>query len=181
MTEVEAHEGLVSMRLTLARLGASMPPVPDVFVPALKDMGANMFATRDLPAPLYDATEYIEEWFSGDAPDYLAVGVDGYGMFNHYFHYYLVRDGVAVFLQSPIINEDGMEGPVAGLNAKIDRLEAALDSMLKTSTTVVDVIGAQYIAHGAGGEGGADMVVHPFEHLLASPGVGDGHVAMIRA
>lgn len=176
------HESLIAMRLALARLSISMPPVPDDFVSDLKEIGDNTFATRDLPAPLYDATTYIEEYFSGSVSDYLAVGIDGYGMLNYYFHYYLVRSGFAIFLQSPVVDEAGMVEPIAALNAQLERVAKAIDTPGKASTALVDVIGAKYIAYDGAKENdnAAHLVVNPLEHYLASPNTAENRVAMIK-
>ena len=180
-TTTEVSKALAALRLTTARLGVSMPPAPAALQGKLGATDDACFTTRELPAPLYDAGVFVDEYFSGAAPDYLAIGIDGYGMMNFYFHYYLVFGDFAVFLQSRLVESKGMDKPVARLNAQIDCVARALDAPARRPGAVVDVIGAQYVADGPARADGPDVkqVSDPLEYYLSRPGGRAQQTAML--
>ena len=169
MTPVaDLPEALAAMRLTLARLGVSMPPAPAALQERISQIGEAWFTTRDLPEPLYRAGAFIDEFLSGAASDYLVIGIDGYGMMNYYFHYYLVFGEIGIFLQSRLVDNKGGDRLVGRLNAQLYDVEKVLAAPVRPAAAMVDVIGARYVAEGgAETRGGAiRRVADPLDYYL---------------
>ena len=181
--EADIPAAMVDLRLALAGFGVSMPPVPDAYAASLRPLDETAFATRDLPAPLYDSARFLEEYFSGKAPSYLAVGIDGYGMLSHFFHYYFITDTCSIFLQAPIIDSQGADALIARLNVKIQQLAKVLNAPIAEPVSLVDTIGAQYILHGQPGSDArrVESVGDPLRCYLASVHGHDDYVTLIRA
>ena len=76
-----------------------------------------------------------------------------------------------------------MEEPVATLNGQLACVAKAVDAPNRTPAAVVDVIGAQYIAHGCAGESNADvnLTFDPLGSYLAALVEGEGRMTLIRA
>jgi hypothetical protein len=78
------------------------PPVPSQLAALLRRADSTVFATRRLMHMPYDLGHYLEE-FSAD-PDlspYAVIGFDGHGINSWAAHYYLVNEGLALFIQLP--------------------------------------------------------------------------------
>ncbi len=139
------HVEYAAMAERLARGGIDVPPVYTSVADALRERGDLMFATRDLPAPLYQAGAYITEFTNGlVVEDYTAIGIDGYGNFSVYFHYYMVRGKFGLFVQLPVQSHDGNDAPlIAAINAHLSDVETLLASPPPGPLAIIDVIDLQ--------------------------------------
>ena len=88
-----------------ALFGAALlqvPPVPVHLAVALKPEGPTLLATRALQETPYDMDHYLLEFEANPGlPAYAVVGFDGHGINSWAVHYYLVDDGLALFMQLP--------------------------------------------------------------------------------
>ena len=78
------------------------PPVPLHLAALLQPVGSDVFSTRPLEETPYNLGHYLDE-FEADPglPPYAVVGFDGHGINSWAAHYYLVSDGLALFIQLP--------------------------------------------------------------------------------
>jgi hypothetical protein len=78
------------------------PPVPAGMAALLQPAGPVVFTTRPLQESPYDLDHYLLEFEADPAlPDYAVVGFDGHGINSWAAHYYVVCDGLALFIQLP--------------------------------------------------------------------------------
>lgn len=78
------------------------PPVPHHLAALLRQEGTAVFATRPLQETPYDLAHYLAEFEADlELSAYAIVGFDGHGTNSWAAHYYLVNDGLALFIQLP--------------------------------------------------------------------------------
>lgn len=78
------------------------PPMPAALAAALKPQAAGWFATRAVASSPYDIDHFLAEVEARPGPeDYALVGFDGHGSNSWAAHFYLVADGIALFIQLP--------------------------------------------------------------------------------
>jgi hypothetical protein len=78
------------------------PPVPAQLAASLQQQGPAWFATRPLTSTPYDFEHFFAEVEAQPGlPDYAVVGFDGHGTNSWAVHFYLVGNGIALFMQLP--------------------------------------------------------------------------------
>lgn len=78
------------------------PPVPAALAAALQQQGRGWFATRPVAATPYQFEHFLAEVEqAGAETDYAVVGFDGHGTNSWAVHFYLVVEGLALFVQLP--------------------------------------------------------------------------------
>lgn len=77
------------------------PPLPEALAKRLDELAPWVFATRPLPARPYDIGVFVREALETPPADYAVFAHDGHGMNSVALHLFLVRGGLAVFLQIP--------------------------------------------------------------------------------
>ena len=78
------------------------PPVPLHLASLLRPDGSNVFSTRPLQETPYNLSHFLDEFEADpELPPYAVVGFDGHGFNSWAAHYYLVNDGLALFIQLP--------------------------------------------------------------------------------
>lgn len=83
----------------LRAAGLSLPPVPAHLQPSFVWVAPWLYSTRQDTHPPYDLRHFLLEAGTQRIDDYLLVGVDGRGVNSYAFHYYLVLEHLALFLQ----------------------------------------------------------------------------------
>lgn len=82
--------------------GLPFPPVPAALAASLKRQGPAWFATRPAGSTPYDLEHFLAETESpADPAEYAVVGFDGHGTNSWAVHFYLVVEGLALFMQLP--------------------------------------------------------------------------------
>ena len=80
----------------------AFPPLPAAAAASLRAINERVFASRDLPAELYNLEIFSGEVLAGQRPaDYSAFGIDGHGTNSWAVHYYNVEGPLALFVQLP--------------------------------------------------------------------------------
>ena len=172
---------MVQSRLAFWAMGVSTPVLPKEFADKMDQISDVAFSSKPLQEPLYHTSHYIQEAVKKNTQDYLAFGVDGYGMFSHYFHYYLVQGGRSIFLQAPVINDSGARNSITAVNEKLDKI-AQIDEQAAQDFSIVDVIGASYIVHGSIADSHARVEFQPapLDRYLSELHAGQDEVSVIR-
>lgn len=80
--------------------GIPMPPLTSAEEAALQAVDDHLFATRAVETSPYTLDAYLNEVLRGDAPaSYVLLGFAGGGVASSAFHYFVVEEGMAIFVQ----------------------------------------------------------------------------------
>lgn len=80
--------------------GIPMPPLTTAEEAGLQIVEDHVFATRSIKTSPYAINAYVNEVLRGDAPaSYVLAGFAGGGVASSAFHYFVVEDGLAIFVQ----------------------------------------------------------------------------------
>lgn len=80
--------------------GIPLPPLSTDEQAALQAVDDHLFATRSVKASPYTIESYVGEVLRGDAPaSYVLLGFAGGGVASSAFHYFVVEEGMAIFVQ----------------------------------------------------------------------------------
>lgn len=100
--EAERDTGAPSALTLFADEGLPFPPVPTALASALQVQGRAWFATRPVASSPYDFHHFLDEVETQpDVADYAVVGFDGHGTNSWAVHFYLVGQGLALFIKLP--------------------------------------------------------------------------------
>ncbi len=83
----------------LRAAGLPLPPIPAHLQPRFVWVAPWLYSTRQDTHTPYDLRHFLLEAGTHRIDDYLLVGVDGRGVNSYAFHYYLVMEHLAIFLQ----------------------------------------------------------------------------------
>jgi hypothetical protein len=102
MSDTAIERSSHDARAFLEGEGLPFPPMPAPMAAKLSEIHPHVFATRAFEDTPYDI-EVFENAAFGTEPidDYALVGVDGHGFNSWALHYFLVENGLALFLQLP--------------------------------------------------------------------------------
>jgi hypothetical protein len=107
------------------------PPVPARLAALLQPVGPSVFATRSLTQSPYDLEHYLLEFEAHPGlADYAVVGFDGYGINSWAAHYYLLSEGLALFIQLPWGGAYDEPGPARAAIAEFFDWAALLQSQM---------------------------------------------------
>lgn len=97
---ITAASSIDKARAVFEAEGLPMPPLSADETARLRSDGEFLFATRAIETPPYTLDIYLDEALAGAAPvPYTLFGFDGGGLASSALHYFLVEDGLAVFIQ----------------------------------------------------------------------------------
>lgn len=82
-----------------ARLDVPRIPVPDSLVPALRSTNPDLLSSRRFTPSPYLLADYLAEADGGTPAEYIVIGLAGHGLASRAFHYYLLLDGLMLFVQ----------------------------------------------------------------------------------
>lgn len=86
-------------RQYFAGQGLPFPYIPPELERQLRKLGPETFGTRSDTSDVFDFARFGKEAGTTAVPDYLMLGYQGRGTNSYAIHYYLVHDGLALFLQ----------------------------------------------------------------------------------
>lgn len=115
--------------------GLPFPPMPAALAAALEPQAAGWFATRAMASSPYDIDHFLAEVETRPGPaDYALVGFDGHGSNSWAVHFYLVCDGLALFIQLPWGGAYVDPGPARAEIAAVFDWAGAVQSRLRAAT-----------------------------------------------
>lgn len=95
-------ESALGAQALFAQEQLPFPPIPASLSARLAQREACVYATRALAESPYDLDAFVAEVEGNPAvKEYAVVGFDGHGINSWAAHYYLVSDGLALFIQQP--------------------------------------------------------------------------------
>jgi len=112
------------------------PPVPPELCAALSAHDRTLFSTRPLTVRPYTLNHFLAEVAAKpDLPAYALIGFDGHGINSWGVHYYLVSDGLALFIQLPwggaYLDPEAARKEITGLFEWAAMLQAKLQAACK--------------------------------------------------
>jgi hypothetical protein len=87
------------LQALLAEAGISMPPIPELAQPRLKERDEWCFSTRSFKVSPRLLQHYVRKAMEGASPDYVLIACTGQGTDACVMHYYLVQTPLQLFLE----------------------------------------------------------------------------------
>ncbi len=122
------------------------PPMPVPLVTLLRQEGAAVFSTKMLNTSPYEFGHYLKEFESDSAiAPYALVGFAGHGINSWAVHFYIVHEGLALFIQLPWGGAYLEPEPARAKIADLFEWSALLQSKLSLARQMSGIPKAQWL------------------------------------